>query len=99
MYYCEFCHISNEKNICKICNTNNLRKIESDDLCFFTDLNSINAKIFESALDSEGIKYVVMPIRKSVISAKFALDFDHRIFISYKDFNKAKEILNFIPKV
>ena len=53
--------------------------------------------MLESTLDNNKIEYAVIPIRLNNIGAKFALDFDHRIFVLYKDYIVAKEILDALP--
>ena len=97
MNYCEKCHYLLQENTCYNCGNKKLRQPKDNDFCFLADLRNTNAKMLESTLDNNKIEYAIIPIRLNPIGAKFALDFDHRIFVLYKDYIVAKEILDSLP--
>lgn len=99
MNYCEKCHYLLQENSCYNCGNKKLREPKDNDFCFLADLNSITAKTLENSFDKNDIEYVYIPIRLNILNAKFAKDFDHRVYVLYKDLIPAKELLDIIPKM
>ena len=92
MNYCEKCHYLLKEDSCYNCGNKKLRQPKDNDFCYFVDLQSSKAKMLESTLDNNKIEYAIIPIRLNAIGAKFAIDFDHRIYVFYKDLETVKEL-------
>lgn len=95
MLYCEKCNILVKCEKCPLCKNMNLREVKDIDFCYFTSIGTIHYEIFKNALKKEkidivGIPYYTRPVTLS--SAGRAQG--RRVYVRYKDFEKAKEIFN-----
>jgi len=94
LYYCENCHLLNERDYCQSCRKKNLRTPDKNDYCFLVEVDSMFGGMFLGILEEENVSYSYMPSGNGVRSF-FGLKLENlKIFITYEFFEKAKELLN-----
>ena len=95
MFYCEKCHTLSHTQDCSCCGFNQLREVKDDDFCYLTTLSEDFGKMFIEYLSNEGINCASVPYGDGVRS-QFALSLgQYKLYVPYKFYNNACEILEF----
>ncbi len=93
MLFCEKCNFLTDKEYCPVCGSSKLRQVKGEDFCYFAQLNTMEFEMLESALKEKGVDVVGMPFyTKPVIYSTAGRAQARRVFVRYKDLNKAREI-------
>lgn len=97
MLYCEKCNILVKCEKCPLCKSMNLRKVKDIDFCYFTSIGTIHYEIFKNSLKKEKIDIVGIPYyTKPVTLSSAGRAQGRRVYVRYKDFEKAKDIFNML---
>ena len=97
-YYCEKCRILSDDTHCYRCGGTNLKKVNKDDFFLLTKVEESFGKMIIESLKNIGVDGVVLPVGNGVRSL-FALKLGYyEIYVRYKDYNKASEIVDFFTE-
>ncbi|MBR2449108.1 MAG: hypothetical protein IKB30_03195 [Clostridia bacterium] len=95
MFYCEKCHSLSQNQECGCCGFNQLREVKDDDFCYLTTTNEDFGKMFVEYLSNEGINCVSVPYGDGVRSQMALSLGKYKLYVPYKFYNNACEILEF----
>ena len=97
MLFCEKCNYITDEKICPCCGRKKLRDVTDEDFCFFTKMDAYNFEMFEYTLNDNGIDVVGVPFY--IVGVTYSLAGKaggRRVYIRYKDLQKAKDIFQTI---
>lgn len=93
MYYCENCQFLFDSNRCPFCESEDLRKVRDEDLCFLTEKGTVYGEVLKDALMRENIPYKTHSVKDGCKNAKPGPMVETlRFFVPYGFLNRAKEI-------
>lgn len=93
-YYCEKCYTVNGYDYCQTCGKKSLRSAQNEDFCFLVEMCTMYGELFCGVLKEENIPHSTIPWGNGAWS-HFGLKLEnYRIFVPYKFFDRAKELLN-----
>lgn len=93
LLYCEECKLLVNGEICPECGSENLREPKDEDFCFLVECRHDFGEMLKDALDDEDIECALVPWGNGVRS-KFGLPLEnYKIYVPYKEVEKAVEIL------
>lgn len=93
MNYCADCYCAFDGDVCPVCGTDRVRKVNDGDFCFLTERDSIESDICDGALRANGIQCVTMP-GLSGIEMSFAVPaFRRRLYVPFGQLMQAINVL------
>ncbi len=100
MLFCEKCNLLTTEKRCPSCGNKKLREVAPEDYCFFANLTASNFEMFASTLKENNLDVVGVPYYANglISHANAGRAGGRKVFIRYRDFEKAKEIFNTIFK-
>lgn len=97
MRFCEKCNYVTGGKICPCCGNKKLRDVTDEDFCFFTKMDAYNYEMFEYTLNDNGIDTVGVPFYMTGVSyAVVGRAEGRKVYIRYKDLEKAKNVFQTI---
>ncbi len=93
MYYCENCKLLSDSDICPFCESETLREVKDEDLCFLTEKGIVYSGVLRGALLRESIPYRAHSVISSCRTARPGPAVEtYRFFVPYEFLSRAKEI-------
>ena len=98
--FCEKCNLLSHQDMCRACGNRKLREPMENDACFLVLTNWTNSRILETELEMANIKFAKMPVRRSYTKSALSREADeYKVFVKFKDYDKAQEIYQSILKI
>ncbi len=100
MLFCEKCNLLTLDSCSPSCRNKKLRDVRPGDFCFFVNLSAPNFEMLSFSLQENKIEVVGIPFYESglISHANAGRAGARKVFIRYRDFEKAREIFNTIFK-
>ena len=93
MLFCEKCNFITEENICPSCGNKKLRAVSDNDFRYYVSLSDFHYEMLEFTLKDNEVDVVGVPYYPYGVSrANAGRAGARKVYIRYKDFEKANEI-------
>lgn len=93
MLFCEKCNVATAEKFCPSCGSKKLRAADNDDFCYLLSTSAFNFEMFESALKENDADVVGVPYYPyGVTRANAGRAGGRKVYVRYKDMERAKEI-------
>ncbi|MGN0804681.1 MAG: hypothetical protein ACI4MS_04790 [Candidatus Coproplasma sp.] len=93
MNFCEKCNILTDDARCPVCGNKKLRDADGEDFCYFKSLSSFDFEMLAFTLQENKIEVVGVPYYLGGVTHSTAGRAEGRkVYVRYKDIEKAKEI-------
>ena len=94
MKYCEKCYHVSDGDVCVECGSATVREVRSEDICFFTICDERTGEMLRDALETDGIKVVLVPFGSGVRSAFGMTLGSFEVYVPYQSLEVAQNFMD-----